>query len=288
MLCRPDTTTLCPRRVQRPHGRHARTADAGCGRSWAEDGPQPAQRRDRDRLSPGHAPAHLPVRAQDHRPVERHGFDIDDRHLETEDEATELRERLGVDTTPQTFIDGELIGTLDDLRAYLGEDVPDDEGETYRPVIVLFAITFLMALGAASIVEDQPVSVRTFEWFVAFTMCGLGYLKLRDIESFSTMFLNYDLLARRWVRYAYIYPYAETGAGLLMIPAVLTWLSAPVAFLIGTIGAASVFKAVYLDDRELTCACAGGDSRVPLGFVSLTENLAMIGMAIWMTVTHLL
>ena len=220
--------------------------------------------------------------------LRRHGFDIDDRHLETEDEATELRERLGVDTTPQTFIDGELIGTLDDLRAYLGEDVPDDEGETYRPVIVLFAITFLMALGAASVVEDQPVSVRTFEWFVAFTMCGLGYLKLRDIESFSTMFLNYDLLARRWVRYAYIYPYAETGAGLLMIPAVLTWLSAPVAFLIGTIGAVSVFKAVYLDDRELTCACAGGDSRVPLGFVSLTENVAMIGMAIWMTVTHLM
>ena len=98
----------------------------------------------------------------------------------------------------------------------------------------------------------------------------------------------YDLLARRWVRYGYIYPYAETGAGLLMIPAVLNWVSVPVAFLIGTIGAASVFKAVYLNDRELTCACAGGDSKVPLGFVSLTENLAMVGMAVWMGVEHLL
>jgi hypothetical protein len=47
-------------------------------------------------------------------------------------------------------------------------------------------------------------------------------------------------------------------------------------------------RAVYLDKRELTCACAGGDSRVPLGFVSLTENLAMIGMAIWMASRHLL
>ncbi|HCW85812.1 MAG TPA: glutaredoxin, partial [Rhodobacteraceae bacterium] len=26
----------------------------------------------------------------------------------------------------------------------------------------------------------------------------------------------------------------------------------------------------------------GGDSKVPLGFVSLTENLMMVGMAIWM------
>ena len=145
-----------------------------------------------------------------------------------------------------------------------------------------------MALGAVSVVEEQSLSVRTIEWFVAFTMCGLGYLKLRDTESFSTMFLNYDLLARRWVRYGYIYPYAETSAGLLMIPAVLTWVSAPVAFSIGTIGAVSVFKAVYVDDRALTCACAGGDSRVPLGFVSLTENLPRIGMAVWMAAKHLL
>lgn len=219
--------------------------------------------------------------------LKRHGVDVDDRHLETEQEATELRERLGVDTTPQTFIDGELIGTLDDVREYFGEDIPDDDEETYRPVVTLFAVTFLMALGAASVVEDQWLSVRTFEWFVAFTMCGLGYLKLRDTESFSTMFLNYDLLARRWVRYGYIYPYAETGAGLLMIPAVLNWVSVPVAFFIGTIGAASVLKAVYFDNRELTCACAGGDSRVPLGFVSLTENLAMIAMAVWMGANHL-
>ena len=54
--------------------------------------------------------------------LKRHSLEIDDRHLETEAEATELRKRLGVDTTPQTFIDGELIGTLDDLREYFGED----------------------------------------------------------------------------------------------------------------------------------------------------------------------
>jgi hypothetical protein len=154
-------------------------------------------------------------------------------------------------------------------------------------VVALFVVTFLMAAGAASVVEDQWISVRTFEWFVAFTMCGLGYLKLRDVESFSTMFLNYDLLARRWVRYGYIYPYAETGAGLLMIPAVLTIVSAPVALFIGSVGAVSVIKAVYVDRRSLTCACAGGDSRVPLGFVSFTENAAMVAMAIWMAATRL-
>ena len=59
----------------------------------------------------------------------------------------------------------------------------------------------------------------------------------------------------------------QTDAGLLVI---------------GGIGAVSVYKAVYIDRRELKCACVGGNSNVPLGFVSLTENLMMVGMAVWM------
>ena len=57
---------------------------------------------------------------------------------------------------------------------------------------------------------------------------------------------------------------------------------APVALFIGTVGAVSVIKAVYVEKRELKCACVGGDSDVPLGFISLTENLMMVAMAVWM------
>lgn len=56
----------------------------------------------------------------------------------------------------------------------------------------------------------------------------------------------------------------------------------PVALVIGGIGAVSVSKAAYLDKRSLKCACVGGGSNVPLGFVSLTENLMMVAMALWM------
>ncbi|CAN5579774.1 glutaredoxin family protein [soil metagenome] len=220
--------------------------------------------------------------------LERQGFDVNDVHLETDAETTAFRGKWNVETTPQTFVDGELVGTLDDVREFVGKRRKDRGGTSYWPVLTLFAITFLMAAGAAYVAEDTWVSVRTFEWFIAFSMCGLGYLKVRDVESFSTMFLNYDLLARRWVPYSYIYPWAETGAGLLMIAAVLNWVSVPVALFIGSIGAASVVKAVYIDKRELKCACVGGSSNVPLGFVSFTENVAMVAMAIWMGAKHLL
>ncbi len=71
-----------------------------------------------------------------------------------------------------------------------------------------------------------------------------------------------------------------------MLAGALMWLSVPLALFIGSVGAASVFKDVYVDKRELKCACVGGGSNVPLGFVSLTENLMMIAMAVWMPVRH--
>ncbi|SFP97305.1 MauE/DoxX family redox-associated membrane protein, partial [Tranquillimonas alkanivorans] len=103
-----------------------------------------------------------------------------------------------------------------------------------------------------------------------------------------TMFLNYDLLARHWVRYGYLYPFGEALAGILMIAGALIWIASPVAIFIGAVGAISVFKAVYIDKRELKCACVGGSSNVPLGVVSLTENVMMLVMGIWMPIRMVL
>ncbi|MEL1251599.1 glutaredoxin [Aurantiacibacter gilvus] len=219
--------------------------------------------------------------------LESKGFTVEDHPLTTREETDAFKRQHDVKTTPQAWIGDERIGGYTDLRAHFGETV-NKGGTSYKPVIALFAMTFLMALGAAFVATEQPLSILSAEWFVSFSMCALAYLKLRDVESFSTMFLNYDLLARRWVPYGYIYPFAEGLAGVLMTAQVLHWLSIPVALFIGTIGAVSVFKAVYVDKRELKCACVGGDSNVPLGFVSLTENLFMIGMAVWMLAEPLL
>ena len=68
----------------------------------------------------------------------------------------------------------------------------------------------------------------------------------------------------------------------MMLAGTLIWVAAPLALFVGTVGAVSVFKAVYIDKRELKCACVGGDSNVPLGFLSLTENVMMVAMALWM------
>jgi glutaredoxin len=214
--------------------------------------------------------------------LQRSGYHVEDHHLKTRAETDAFKAEHKVPTTPQVFIGGQRIGGYDDLRRFLGKRVADPKATSYRPVIVLFVMTALTALAASYAISGQLFTLRTAEWFIAFSMVVLALLKLQDVERFSAMFLNYDLLARRWVPYSYVYPYAEGLAGVLMISGALKWISIPVALFIGTIGAVSVFKAVYVDRRELKCACVGGSSNVPLGFVSLTENLMMIAMALWM------
>jgi glutaredoxin len=219
--------------------------------------------------------------------LRRRGFAVEDRWLTSREATESFKAEYGVRTTPQTFINGERIGGYDDLRRYFGKTLADPKATTYTPVIALFSITALMALAASYAVFANPFTVRAAEWFIAFSMAVLALLKLQNIESFATMFLNYDLLAKRWVPYSYLYPFAEGLAGVLMIAGALNWISVPVALFIGTVGAASVFKAVYIDQRELKCACVGGSSNVPLGLVSLTENLMMIVMAVWMAAAAL-
>ncbi|HZV85662.1 MAG TPA: MauE/DoxX family redox-associated membrane protein [Brevundimonas sp.] len=213
--------------------------------------------------------------------LRRKGYEIDDRHLTTRAETNAFKAEHGVATTPQTFIDGVRIGGYDDLRRFFGQKVPEAGATSYTPVLAVFAAAALIAL-AVDWLSMGAITTMVLPNFIATAMVLLAMLKLQDVERFSTMFLNYDLLARRWVPYGYIYPFAELGAGVLMLAGALTWLSAPVALFIGGIGAVSVFKAVYVDKRELKCACVGGSSNVPLGFVSLTENLMMIAMAAWM------
>lgn len=221
--------------------------------------------------------------------LKRKGFTVEDHYLTDRPQTDAFKDKWDVKTTPQTFIGSETednrIGGFDALRDYFGYTIKDADAKTYTPVLVIFAFAALMALAAVWSMNRNVFAVSTVEWFVAFSMAMLAMLKLRDLESFANMFLNYDVLARRVVRYAYVYPFAEGAAAILMIAGGLFGLiAAPIALFIGSIGAWSVFKAVYIDRRDLKCACAGGGTNVPLGFVSLSENLAMIGMGVWMIV----
>ena len=216
--------------------------------------------------------------------LKKQGYEIIDNHLTTRAETDAFKAEYAVETTPQSFIGEQRIGGHTELRKYFGQTMLESGDTTYKPVLAIFAVGLLLAVAVGVLTSWSMGYFMVLPHFISITMVLLALMKLRDVESFSTMFLNYDVLAKRWVPYGYIYPYAELTAGLLMFAGILSYVSIPLALFIGGIGTWSVFKAVYIEKRELKCACVGGDTNVPLGFVSLTENLMMVGMAVWMLV----
>lgn len=214
--------------------------------------------------------------------LEREGYEIDDRPLTSREETDAFKTKHDVKTTPQAFINNERIGGYDELRTYFGKGEAGQTGTTYTPVIAIFSVAALLALASQYAVASPYFSLRTLMLFIAFSMTLLAVQKLKDLFSFTNSFITYDLLAMRWIRYGYIYPFIEAFAGIAMVAQLPALLVAPFSLFIGTVGAVSVIKAVYIDKRELKCACVGGDSNVPLGFVSLTENLFMIAGALLM------
>ena len=219
--------------------------------------------------------------------LKREGFKVDDRHLSTREETDAFKQKHGVDTTPQTFIDGQRVGGYDELRRHFNKTPEEDFGSRYTPVIATFALAALATLAfllRATVFKDGEIFTLegTIMTFIGVSMVLLSLQKIQDVVAFSRQFITYDLLGMKKPRYAYVYPFVEAYAGLAMIAGIPAMLFAPFSIFIGAIGAVSVIKAVYIDKRELKCACVGGNRDVPLGFISLTENLGMLGAGLWM------
>lgn len=214
--------------------------------------------------------------------LKRQGYEVEDHRLTSREETDKFKQAHNVETTPQTFINNQRVGGYDKLRAYFGKGEAGQTGTTYTPVIAIFSVSALLSLAMQYATNVDYFSLRTLLLFIAFSMVMLAVQKLKDLYSFTQSFITYDLLAMKQLRYGYIYPFIEAYAGIGMVAQLPALAVAPFSLFIGTVGAVSVIKAVYIDKRELSCACVGGDSNVPLGFVSLSENLFMIGGALLM------
>lgn len=214
--------------------------------------------------------------------LKRKSFQINDHKLRSREETDKFKEEHQVKTTPQTFINGQRIGGYDELREYFGKIAFSKKELKYQPIIAILLTCAFASIAIIGFTQFQWI--HFLETFVALAMVVLAIQKLQDLDAFSLQFVSYDILAMRNDRYSYIYPFAEAYAGIGMLSAIKAVYFAPVSIFIGTIGAISVIKAVYIEKRDLKCACVGGNSKVPLGIISLSENLAMIGLGIWMLV----
>ena len=141
--------------------------------------------------------------------------------------------------------------------------------KSFTPLIAVFGTSFLITITLN----------KNFQDFMGISICLLAMLKIMDIEAFGISFKKYDLISYRFKKWIYIYPFCELLIGISFLLTAPPYSVVLIAFILGIIGMASVFKAVYLDKLKLNCACVGGYAKTPLGIISFIENLLMAIMS---------
>jgi len=128
--------------------------------------------------------------------------------------------------------------------------------------------------------QDIYLAMRNFMagFFIIF-----GLLKVIKLSSFAEAYQMYDVIAKRSLAYAYLYPFIELALGLSYYfnykPLVTNWVTL-VVMLISAWG-------VYLKLRKkekIMCACLGTVFKVPMTWVTLFEDLLMAVMSLVMII----
>ncbi|MEM6363219.1 MAG: MauE/DoxX family redox-associated membrane protein [Planctomycetota bacterium] len=148
---------------------------------------------------------------------------------------------------------------------------------TYKPLMILIAYCIGGSLIAifANGTNQWSFAMRIFMglFFVSFS-----FLKMIDLGGFARAFRSYDVVAKRWPAYGYVYPVIELGLGvayLLSLGPIATNVITLIVMIIGTVG---VVNAV-MRKAEIQCGCMGTTFDLPMSTVTIIENVSMAVMA---------
>lgn len=174
------------------------------------------------------------------------------------------------------------------------ENGGDDDGDTrsaktrhagrgsrwtdYIPLMVIIALTLLAACAKQYAYADDWSWMLWMHDFMGFFLVVFSMFKFFNMEGFADGFQMYDLLAKPFRPYAYIYPFVELGLGLSYLAhwqphAIYT--ATIVVMLFGSLGVLNALR----KGLDLECACMGTVLHVPLSTVALVEDLGMAAMA---------
>jgi hypothetical protein len=165
------------------------------------------------------------------------------------------------------------------------KESPTDEKKTrgwtaYLPLMILILISVLSAT-AIQISRRDPDPMTGMHDFMGMFLVIFSMFKLFDLSGFADGFEKYDLLAKVFRPYGYIYPFFELGLGLAYFarwqPDVV-YASTTGLMVFGAAGVLTALK----KGLDINCPCMGTVLDVPLSTVTLTEDFGMALMALTM------
>jgi hypothetical protein len=156
---------------------------------------------------------------------------------------------------------------------------------SYKPLIIIITLITLVTISFA--VKD--LLMEQFKWPVVMMNFMAGFFlifsgfKLIDLKGFAEGYSTYDLIAKKFFGYGYIYPFIEFLLGLLyaihFVPPIVNLITFVV------MGFSGIGVAIKIAKHEqFQCACLGTFLKVPLTKVTLIEDFGMAAMAAFMIV----
>ncbi len=143
---------------------------------------------------------------------------------------------------------------------------------------VITVVSFLFYLGGDS------TGLNSFlRWFMGVFFVVFSLFKFAGYNMFAEMFAGYDIVAKRFKLYGYLYPFIELALGIIYLADVFGTARDVVTLIIMAIGSIGVYHEVKRRSG-IHCACLGNIIKLPLGTVSLVEDVSMGMMALVMLV----
>ncbi len=159
-----------------------------------------------------------------------------------------------------------------------GSEEPASFVETYQPLLIIAAYIAVAAFAGTG-VGTSAIDWRAWMMnFMAGFFLVFSAFKFLNLSGFADAYTSYDLLAKRWHGYGFIYPFLELVLGLAFL-----FRIAPLATNIATailMGFSSLgVIAALANKRRIACACLGTVLKLPMSTITLVEDLGMTAMA---------
>jgi copper chaperone CopZ len=147
----------------------------------------------------------------------------------------------------------------------------------YYPIFLIAAYIIGVASINNFLMQEMNWQGWMFQFMAGFFLVFSAF-KFLDIVGFAEGYATYDLLAKHWHAYGFIYPFLELSLGILYLT---QWF--PTATQIATviIMGFSSFGVInsLLKKQKFQCACLGTLLKVPLSSITLIEDLVMVVLA---------
>lgn len=157
------------------------------------------------------------------------------------------------------------------------EEVERSWFETYKPIFLIG----LYITGITLLIEANSSTWNGERWmrhFMAAFFLVFSFFKLLNVKAFAESYASYDVIAKRWMGWGYVYAFIELALGLAYLLNLNQLVTNAVTFVIMSISIIGVLQSV-LKKRKIQCACLGAVFNLPMSTITIIEDLLMIGMS---------